>query len=106
MTGVDKTVQDAVVTPGFAKVENVVDLAKIALRLEDVGAATYLNAIRNVSAIKLAGSIQPIEMQQSAVLHLLLGDYPIPHSFAKTHGARGPEDIIVRAHQPVRELGP
>lgn len=98
VTGVDKTVQDAVVTPGFANVHNVVDLAKFALGLEDVAAATYLNGIQNaiqdVSAIKVAGSIQPIEMQHSAILHLLLGDYPVPDTFAKTTGARGPDDII------------
>jgi len=98
VTGVDKTVQDAVVTPGFANVHNVVDLAKFALGLEDVAAATYLNGIQNaiqdVGAIKVAGSIQPIEMQHSAILHFVLGDYPVPDSFAKVAGARGPDDII------------
>ena len=90
--------QDAVVTPGFANVHNVVDLAKFALGLEDVAAATYLNGIQNaiqdVSAIKVAGSIQPIEMQHSAILHFVLGDYPVPDTFAKIDGARGPDDII------------
>ena len=98
VTGVDKTVQDAVVTPGFANVHNVVDLAKFALGLEDVAAATYLNGIQNAiqdaGAIKVAGSIQPIEMQHSAILHLILGDYPVPDTFAKVDGARGPDDII------------
>ena len=98
VTGVDKTVQDAVVTPGFANVHNVVDLAKFALSLEDVAAATYLNgiqsAIQDPGAIKVAASIQPVEMQHSAILHLVLGDYPIPDTFAKTDGARGPDDII------------
>lgn len=96
--GVDKTVQDAVVTPGFANVHNVVDLAKFALGLEDVAAATYLNGIQNaiqdVGAIKVAGSIQPIEMQHSAILHFVLGDYPVPDSFAKVDGARKPDDVI------------
>jgi hypothetical protein len=98
VSGVDKTVQDAVVTPGFANVHNVVDLAKFALGLEEVAAATYMNgiqsAIQDVSAIKVAGSIQPIEMQHSAILHLLLGDYPVPDTFAKIDGARGPDDVI------------
>ncbi|MEY2450022.1 MAG: hypothetical protein QOH79_3498 [Acidimicrobiaceae bacterium] len=98
VTGVDKTVQDAVVTPGFANVHNVVDLAKFALGLEDVAAATYLNGIQNAiqdaGAIKVAGSIQPIEMQHSAILHLVLGDYPVPDTFAKVDGARGPDDLI------------
>ena len=98
VTGVDKTVQDAVVTPGFAAVHNVVDLAKFALSLEDVAAATYLNGIQNAiqdpGAIKVAASIQPVEMQHSAILHLVLGDYPVPDTFAKTDGARGPDDVI------------
>ena len=98
VTGVDKTVQDAVVTPGFAAVHNVVDLAKFALSLEDVASATYLNGIQNAiqdpGAIKVAASIQPVEMQHSAILHLVLGDYPVPDTFAKTDGARGPDDVI------------
>jgi hypothetical protein len=98
VSGVDKTVQDAVVTPGFANVHNVVDLAKFAIGLEDVAAATYLNGIQNaiqdVSAIKVAGSIQPIEMQHSAILHFVIGDYPVPDTFAKVEGARTPDDII------------
>lgn len=98
VTGVDKTVQDAVVTPGFANVHNVADLAKFALGLENVAAATYLNGIQNAikdpGAIKVAASIQPVEMQHAAILNLILGTYPIPDTFAKTDGARGPDDLI------------
>jgi hypothetical protein len=98
VTGVDKTVQDAVVTPALANTHTVVDLAKLALSLEDVAAATYLNGIQNtlqgVNGIKVAASIQPVEMQHAAILHLVLGDYPIPDSFAKTTGARTTSDTI------------
>ena len=98
VTGVDITVNDAVVKPGFAKVKNVGDLAKFALALEDVAAATYLNGIQNAltlaSAIKIAATIQPVEMQHSAILNLLLGQYPVPDSFAKVDGARPPSDKI------------
>jgi hypothetical protein len=98
VTGVDLTVQDAVVTPGFAKVTDVPSLAKFALGLEDAAAATYLNGIQNAiedtGGIKVAASIQPVEMQHAAILRLLLGEYPIPDSFAKTDGARGPDDKI------------
>ena len=98
VTGLDKTVQDRIVTPGFANVKDVVGLAMLALALEDVAAATYLNGIENalqdVGAIKVAASIQPVEMQHSAILHFVLGDYPVPDSFAKTAGARGPDDVI------------
>jgi hypothetical protein len=79
-------------------VKSVPDLAKLALGLENVAAATYLNGIQNVlqdnGAIKIAASIQPVEMQHAAILNLLLGSYPIPDSFAKTDGARGPTDTI------------
>ena len=86
--GIDKTVQDTIVTPGFANVKDVVGLAKFALALEDVAAATYLNGIENAlqdpGAIKVAASIQPVEMQHSAILHFVLGDYPVPDSFSFT----------------------
>lgn len=98
VTGVDITVKDAVVTPGFAKVKNVVDLANFALVLENAAAATYLNgienAIKDAGAIKIAASIQPVEMQHAAILNFVLGNYPVPDSFAKTDGARGPDDKI------------
>lgn len=98
VTGVDITVNDAVVKPGFAKVKSVGDLASFALALEDVAAATYLNGIQNAltlsAAIKIAASIQPVEMQHSAILNLLLGNYPVPDSFAKVDGARPPTDKI------------
>jgi hypothetical protein len=96
--GIDKTVQDTIVTPGFATVKDVVGLAKLALALEDAAAATYLNGIENAlqdrGAIKVAASIQPVEMQHSAILRFVLGDYPVPDSFAKVAGARGPDDVI------------
>ena len=34
-------------------------------------------------AIKLAGSIQIIDAQHAAILHFVLGDYPVPDVFAK-----------------------
>jgi hypothetical protein len=98
VTGVDQTVKTAVVDPGFAAVKSVPDLAKFALGLENVAAATYLNGIQNVlqdnGAIKIAASIQPVEMQHAAILNFVLGTYPIPDSFAKVDGARGPSDTI------------
>jgi hypothetical protein len=98
VTGIDKTVQDAVVTPGFAKVTNGAELAKFALGLEDAASATYLNAIQNAiqdsSGIMVAATIQPVEMQHAAILHFVLGEYPVPDTFAKTDGARGPDDVI------------
>jgi len=98
ITGVDKTVKDAVVTPGLAAVKDVPSLAKFALTLENSAAATYLNAIQNAlmasSAIKIAATIQPVEMQHAAILNFLLGTYPVPDPFAKTDGARPLSDTI------------
>ena len=97
VTGVDTTVQNAVVTPGFAQVKTAVDLAKFALVLENAAAATYLGGIMGLTAasnIKIAASIQPVEMQHAAILNLVLGTYPVPNSFALTTGARTPSDTI------------
>lgn len=98
VTGVDVTVNTKVVKPAFAKVANVSDLAKLALQLEDVAAATYLNGVQNAltasSAIKVAMTIQPVEMQHAAILNLITGTYPIPRGFASTDGARSPKDKI------------
>src|SRR5579884_2513090 len=87
VTGVDKTVQAAVVTPGFAQVKNATDLAKFAIGLEDAAAATYLAAISGLSTssnIKIAATIQPVEMQHSAILNFVVGNYPVPNAFATT----------------------
>lgn len=98
ISGVDLTVKNAVVTPGFAAVKDAAGLAKFALGLEDAAAATYLNAIQNAltsaGAIKIAATIQPVEMQHAAILHFVLGDYPVPDAFAKTDGARPLSDMI------------
>ena len=97
ITGVDKTVNDGVVMPAFAQVKDVVGLAKLALSLENGAAATYLSgisALTDTGAIKIAASIQPVEMQHAAILNFVLGNYPVPDSFAKTDGARPLTDVI------------
>jgi hypothetical protein len=79
----------------FAKVTNVVGLAKLALELEGVAAATYLNGLSVVSgtqAIETAATIQPVEMQHVAILNYVLGTYPVPNAFASTVGARPVSD--------------
>ncbi len=97
VTGVDLTVKNGVVDPAFAQVTDVTGLAKLALTLENVAAATYLShigAIENNNALKIAASIQPVEMQHAAILNLVLGQYPVPDSFAKTDGFRPTDDQI------------
>jgi hypothetical protein len=97
VTGVDKTVQTGVVAPAFAKVTDVAGLAMLALQLEEVAAATYLESIgllQSAGGIKTSASIQPVEMQHAAILNFVLGQYPVPNSFAMTTGARGLSDTI------------
>jgi len=98
VSGVDTTVNTGVIQPAFAKVTTIVELAQLALALETVAAATYLNGIQNAltstGAIQTAGSIQPVEMQHVAILNFVLGTYPVPNSFASTTGARPPSDAI------------
>lgn len=98
VTGVDVTVNTKVVQPAFAKVKGVADVAKLALTLEDVAAATYLSGVQGAltqsSAIKLAMTIQPVEMQHAAILNLITGTYPVPQGFAGVEGARTPKDKI------------
>lgn len=97
VTGVDLTVKNAVVDPAFAQVKDVPGLAKLALQLENVAAATYLSGIGAISdpgGIKTAASIQPVEMQHAAILNFVLGQYPVPDTFAKTDGARTTSDQI------------
>ena len=70
----------------FAKVTDVVGAAKLALMLEQIASATYLNAqnvLTDKDAIKLAGSIQIIDAQHAAILLYVLGQYPVPDVFAK-----------------------
>ena len=46
------------------------------------------------AGIKTAATIQPVEMQHAAILHFLLGEYPVPDAFAKSAGARPVSDQI------------
>jgi hypothetical protein len=96
VSGVDTTVKKSV-DKAFAGVKDVPGLAKLALDLENVAAATYIAAIDVVkvpAGIKTAATIQPVEMQHAAILHFLLGEYPVPDAFAKSTGARPVSDKI------------
>jgi hypothetical protein len=96
VTGVDTTVKKSV-DQAFGEVKDVPGLAKLALDLEDVAAATYIAAIdvvKNPAGIKTAATIQPVELQHAAILHFLLGEYPVPDAFAKSTGARPVSDKI------------
>ena len=76
----ETTVNDA-----FGRAGDVVAVAELALMLEQTAADTYFEAIstiENAEALALATSIQPIDMQHAAILHYVLGDYPVPETFA------------------------
>ena len=74
----------------LAKVKDVAGAAKLALLLEQIASATYLNAqnvLTDKDAIQLAGSIQVIDAQHVSILLYVLGEYPVPDVFAKTEMA-------------------
>jgi hypothetical protein len=116
LTGAGKpavTVTDPAATPtvqaAFAKVTDVTGLAKLALLLENTAAQTYQNGIgvlTSTSAIGVAATIQPVEMQHAAILYFVLGQYPgiqgtqsnsyasgTPLAFNPVALARPPSDI-------------
>ena len=71
-------------------VRDVPGAARAALRLEEVAAASYLAAIPELvdsTAITLAATIQPIDMQHAAILRFVLGQYPVPETFASVDDA-------------------
>lgn len=74
-----------VVDEAFGKVTDVAGAASLALMLEQIAAATYLS-VQNVltipDVVQLAGSIQIIDAQHVAILLYVLGEYPVPDSFA------------------------
>jgi Ferritin-like domain len=70
----------------FAKVTDVAGAATLALMLEQIASATYLNAqnvLTDKDAIQLAGSIQIIDAQHASILLYALGQYPVPDVFAQ-----------------------
>jgi hypothetical protein len=84
---------NATVNTAFGQVTDFGGAAKLALQLEQIAAATYQKAVSSLTgkdAIQLAGSIQIIDMQHQAILNYVLGNYPVPDTFAKTDMAASP----------------
>jgi len=82
-----------VVDQKFGQVKDFAGAARLALLLEETAAATYLKAIPALDspdAAKLAASIQAVDAKHAAVLHFVLGEYPVPDVFAKTALAASP----------------
>jgi Ferritin-like domain len=89
---------ESAVNRQFGAVTDVNGVAQLALTLEQIAAATYLDALGKLeseAAITLAGSIQPIDRQHIAVLLFVLGMYPVPETFATVEMAfdGGPMDL-------------
>jgi hypothetical protein len=87
-----------VVRAELAKLRHVESLARLALTLEALAAATCLRSLTTISnkqAIATAASIQPVEMQHAAVIRFLLGVDPVPSAFASSSGARPRTDYPI-----------
>ncbi len=106
VTGVDLTVKKSV-DKAFAQVKDVPGLAKLALDLENVAAATYIAAIgvvKSPAGIKTAATIQPVEMQHAAILNFLLGRVPGARRVREEHGR--PHRRPTRSADPLRPKRP
>lgn len=74
----------ATVNQMFAQVTDVTGVAKLALLLEQTASDTYLSAIptlKSKDAITLAGQLQIVDQEHAAILHYVLGEYPVPDVF-------------------------
>ncbi len=74
----------------FAAVKDVTGVAKLALTLETIAADTYLSAVpklQSKDAITLAAALQSVDQEHAAILHYVLGEYPVPDVFQKTDKA-------------------
>lgn len=92
-----------VVDKMFGGVKDIAGVAMLAVMLEQIAAATYLSAqgvLTDKGAVKLAGSIQVIDAQHVAVLLFVLGQYPVPDTFAKVDMAASPEGAAAPAPAP------
>ena len=91
------------VDSAFAAVTDVAGAAGLALMLEQIAAATYLNAqgvLTDKAAVELAGSIQVVDAQHASVLLFVLGQYPVPDTFATVDAAVGVEGVSGDAGMP------
>lgn len=97
ITNVPLTNQPATAA-ALGKAKTYTDVAKLALQLEDQAAQTYLFATYNVKSpagIQTAATIAPVEAQHAAILHFILGQYPVPNDFLPTNKAASPALLTV-----------
>ncbi|MFC8077107.1 ferritin-like domain-containing protein [Streptomyces sp. NPDC057307] len=97
ITDVPLSNQDAV-TKALGQVKHVPGVAKPAPQLEDQAAQTYVFATFNVKSagrINTAATIAPVEAMHAAILHYVLGQYPVPDTFIGTDKAASPTLLTV-----------
>jgi hypothetical protein len=79
-------------------VTDVGGVAKLALMLEQQAAETYLFTAYNVTSpggIATAATIAPVEAMHAAILHYVLGQYPVPDDFLGVDKAASPSLLTV-----------
>ncbi|MET9529952.1 ferritin-like domain-containing protein [Streptomyces sp. NPDC006649] len=97
ITGVPLSSQPAV-TKALGQVKDVTGVAKLALQLEDQATETYVFATFNVKSmggVNTAATIAPVEAMHAAILHYVLGQYPVPDAFIGTKKAASPSLLTV-----------
>jgi rubrerythrin len=78
------------------QVKDVPGVAKLALTLEQIAVETYTGGVMKVQDAKareVAATIAPVEAQHVAILHFVLGEYPVPDTFIPIDQARTPSDL-------------
>lgn len=89
----------APVLAAYGKVKSLPDLAKLALLLENTAAATYtkqMGTMMSPDGLAAVASIAPVERQHAAILHFVLGEYPVPDTFVPLDLARPDTDAGVK----------
>ncbi|WP_239074932.1 ferritin-like domain-containing protein [Streptomyces sp. SID10853] len=86
------------ITKALGQVKDVTGVAKLALQLEDSATETYVFATYNVKSmggVNTAATIAPVEAMHAAILHYVLGQYPVPDAFIGTKKAASPSLLTV-----------
>jgi hypothetical protein len=84
------------ITDIFGKAKTIVDVAKLALVLENTAGETYTKQcgeLEDKTALGNVATIAPIERQHAAILSFILGEYPVPDPFVPSKLARPSSDI-------------
>jgi hypothetical protein len=86
------------VTKALGRARDVGAVARLALQLEDQAAQTYLFAtynVKSVGGIQTAATTAPVEAMHAAILHFVLGQYPVPDTFLPVDKAASPSLLTV-----------